>query len=591
MRPLDRRLLRAAPSTRPFLILTLLLAAASVVALIVQASALAAVVARGFVDGAGLAELTGALAAVAAAFLARAVIAWLTATAAAYAAARGKSELRRRAVGAVSRLGPADLARRDAGAVAATLTSGVDALDGYLAGYLPALATCLVVPPAILVWSLPLDLTSTVVLAVTLPLVPVFMVLVGVAARRSTQRRWDALQRLSGHFVDVLRGLGVLRLYGRAQDQSATVRRAADALRRETMGTLRVAFLSALVLELLAMLGTATVAVLLGVRLVAGAVALEPALAVLLLAPEAYLPLRRLGSQFHAQQDAQAASDALFELIEADPGDLAGSLPAPALARAHVRVEDVTVVKPHRTRPVLDRVSVTLPTRGHVAVVGASGAGKTTLAAVLLGFEQPHHGRVVVATPGAPPVTLADVRPADWRRQIAWVGHRPALVHGTVAANLRPAAPQADAVTSASPQADAALVAAARVAGVHEVVAGLPAGYDTVIGPGGRQLSAGERQRIALARAVLSGAPMVVLDEPTADLDPASEVRVRAALRDLARDRTVVSLTHRLAVAADADKVVVLAGGRVVEHGPPDTLRRRGGAYAALVAADAEVAA
>lgn len=579
MKALDRRLLRHAPGVARFLAVGVGLASVVACALIVQAHGLAALVSRPFVAGAGVDDLTGPLACVGAGFGARAVVAWLTPQLALPAAASAKAAFRQRALAAVARLGPAQLARHRDGGLAAALTTGLDTLDEYLASYLPAVAGAVVIPPAMVAWSFRLDPTSALVLLVTLPLVPAFMVLIGAAAQRRTQRRWLALQRLSSHFLDVLRGLGVLRLYGRSDDQAATIRRAAEALRDETLGTLRVAFLSAFVLELVSMLGTATVAVLLGLRLVAGDVALEPSLAVLLLAPEAYLPLRRLAVQFHAAQDTHAVAATVAAVLEAERDRPRGVVGLPNVRAADLRLEHVTVRRADGVA-VLTDVTTTVAAGQWTAVVGASGAGKTTLASLLLAFEAPTSGRVVAKTDVEH--DLASVDPAGWQRQVAWVSHHPALVAGTVADNLRRGAEDAT---------DAEMRAAAERVGAAAFVTALADGYATVVGPGGRGLSAGQGQRLAMARVLLADADLVVLDEPSADLDVASEAAVRDAIGQLARGRTVVMLTHRPTLAAAADRIVVLDRGRVVEQGRPADLLGGDGPYTRLVSACGEVAA
>ena len=570
MRPVDPRLLRHARASRPLLAATLVVAAATAGLLVVQATVLAHVVTRVFLGGDGLPAVRADLLVLLGAFAGRAVLAWASDVAAQRAAARAKSQLRTRALRHLLALGPDALAGARTGDVVATVTRGIDALDGYFGGYLPQLAIALVVPPVVLAWSVPVDRTSAIVLAVTLPLVPLFMILIGMAAEARTNRQWDALHRLSAHFLDVLEGLPTLRLANRAGAQTATIRAVTDELRLATMGTLRIAFLSALVLELLAMLGVATVAVFIGIRLAGGSLALEPALAVLLLAPEAYLPLRRVGAQFHASREGMEAANRLFAILDRQlPAP--GTRPAPDLARVPLVLTDVTVRHDEREVAALDHVSLRIDPGEHVAVVGASGAGKSTLAAVLLGLQPPSSG---VVTGGGVPI--ADLDPATWRRQVAWVPQRVALVRGTVADNLRLGSPDAD---------PAALRRVAAQVHLGEWVDGLPDGLATPIGPGARPISAGQRRRIGIARALLRGASLLVLDEPTADLDAASETAVRATLASLAGRATVVVFTHRLALADDAPRVVVLEHGLLVADGAPAGLRGGAGPYARLHAA------
>jgi ABC-type transport system involved in cytochrome bd biosynthesis fused ATPase/permease subunit len=345
-----------------------------------------------------------------------------------------------------------------------------------------------------------------------------------------------------------VRGLPTLRAFNRGEAQTAEIVRVADEYRRTTMGTLRVAFLSGAVLELASTLVIALVAVTVGVRLVDGGIGFEAALTVLVLAPELYLPLRNLGAQFHASADGIAVAGRLLDLVEAPPAVSAGGGLAPA--GAPIRLEDVSFAYLDRGT-VLDGVSFELAPGETVALVGASGAGKSTVASLLLRLAEPTGGRLVVGG-----VDLAACDPAAWRAQLAWVPQRVTLFRGTVADNIR----LGDAAASDGRVRDAAAAAAA-----DGFVSALPEGYDTVIGDGGRPLSAGQARRIALARAFLRDAPLVILDEPTADLDPESAEFVGEAVTRLGEGRTVLVIAHRPELVRLADRVITLAGGRVVE--------------------------
>ncbi len=471
-------------------------------------------------------------------------------------AARVMGELRGRLVRHLLVARPGGLAGERRGELAAAAVQGVDALESYFARYLPQAVLAVLVPAAILAWVVPIDWPAAAILLVTVPLIPIFMVLIGRLAERSTRARWESLARLSAHLLDVVEGLATLRAFGRAERQAETIADASDAYRRETMATLRVAFLSSLVLELLAMLGVALVAATIGVQLIDGAIGLEAGLTVLILAPELYLPLRNLGAQFHASADGLAAAERIFAVLD-EPATVrapARPVPAPDPADAVVRLEDVSFAHPGRGEAVLDGVALALRPGETVALVGPSGAGKTTLAALLLRLADPERGRVSCGG-----VDLAAVDPAAWRRRVAWVPQRPTLFAGTVAENVRLAAPGAS---------DAAVEAALRAAEAWDVVAELPDGLATRVGDGGRRLSAGQAQRVALARAFARDAPLVVLDEPTANLDPGTAEVVETAIARLARGRTALWIAHRPALAARADRVVTLEHGRLREiHG------------------------
>ena len=399
-------------------------------------------------------------------------------------------------------------------------------------------------------WVASIDLESAVVMALTLPLVPVFMWLIGRATEQRTRERWHALRRLSTDFLDVVRGLPTLRSFNRGGAQAHRIAEVSERHRRATMGTLRLTFLSGTVLELAATIGVALVAVTVGVRLVGGGLGLQAGLTVLVLAPELYLPLRRLGAEFHASADGLAVADRMLALLDAPAAACReGGRLAPSPAVASVRLEHVSFSYPARPGLVLDELDLELAPGETVALVGESGAGKSTVAALLLGLLTPTDGRVTIGG-----VDLGDCQPAAWRTNVAWVPQRPTLLRGTIADNIR-----LGASTS-----DAAVRAAAALAGADGVVGDLPRGYATLVGDGGRPLSPGERRRIALARAFLRDAPLVVLDEPTADLDPASVELVARAVQRLGAGRTVLLIAHRAELVAHADRVVRLEHGAAI---------------------------
>ncbi|MFI9823148.1 thiol reductant ABC exporter subunit CydD [Streptomyces sp. NPDC052013] len=541
MKPIDPRLLRHARATRLFLVAVVGLGAVGAGLVIAQAMLIAEVVVGAFQHGRTAGDLGTPLVLLAVVAVGRALVGWLTELAAHRASAAVKSELRGRLLERATALGPGWLAGQRTGSLVALATRGIDALDGYFSRYLPQLGLAVVVPVAVLARIVTEDWVSAAIIVGTLPLIPVFMVLIGWATQSRMDRQWQLLSRLSGHFLDVVAGLPTLKVFGRAKAQAESIRRITAEYRRATMRTLRIAFISSFALELLATLSVALVAVTIGMRLVHGDMDLYIGLVILILAPEAYLPLRQVGAQYHAAAEGLAAAEEIFAVLETSvPASGSGPIPAGALS-----FKGVTVRYPGRSSDAVTDVSFSVEPGETVALVGPSGAGKSTLLNVLLGFVRPDEGRVRVA--GA---DLAGLDLAEWHRRIAWVPQRPHLFAGTVADNVRLARPDAD---------DDAVRRALRDAGALDFVSALPEGIDTRLGEDGAGLSAGQRQRLALARAFLADRPVLLLDEPTAALDGATEAEIVSAVGRLAAGRTVLMVVHRPALLAVADRVVRLA--------------------------------
>ncbi|MEU2435189.1 thiol reductant ABC exporter subunit CydD [Streptomyces rubradiris] len=543
MKPIDPRLLRYARATRLFLVAVVGLGAVGAGLVIAQAMLVAEIVVGAFQHGESAAGLRTPLLLLAAVAVGRSLVAWLTELAAHRAGAAVKSELRGRLLDRAAALGPGWLSGQRTGSLVNLATRGVDALDDYFSRYLPQLGLAVVVPVAVLARIVTEDWVSAAIIVGTLPLIPLFMMLIGWATQSRMDRQWRLLSRLSGHFLDVVAGLPTLKVFGRAKAQAASIRRITGEYRQATLRTLRIAFLSSFALELLATLSVALVAVTIGMRLVHGDMDLYIGLVILVLAPEAYLPLRQVGAQYHAAAEGLAAAEEIFSVLETPvAASGTGAVPAGALA-----FEDVSVRYPGRSSDAVTGVSFRVEPGETVALVGPSGAGKSTLLGVLLGFVRPTGGRVRVG--GA---DLAGLDLEEWRSRIAWVPQRPHLYAGTIAENVRLARPGAD---------DDAVRRALRDAGAWEFVAALPDGVDTVLGEDGAGLSAGQRQRLALARAFLADRPVLLLDEPTAALDGATEGEVVSAVRRLAAGRTVLLVVHRPALLGVADRVVRLDGG------------------------------
>ncbi|MFF0054124.1 thiol reductant ABC exporter subunit CydD [Streptomyces microflavus] len=551
MKPIDPRLVRYAQATRLFLAAVVALGLVGAALVIAQAMLIAEIVVGGFEDGRTVTELRTPLFLLAAVAVGRALVAWLTELAAHRASAAVKSELRGRLLERAAQLGPGWLSGQRTGSLVALATRGVDALDDYFARYLPQLGLAVVVPVAVLARIVTEDWVSAAIIVVTLPLIPLFMILIGWATQSRMDRQWQLLSRLSGHFLDVVAGLPTLKVFGRAKAQAESIRTITSQYRRATVRTLRIAFLSSFALELLATLSVALVAVTIGMRLVHGELDLYTGLVVLILAPEAYLPIRQVGAQYHAAAEGLSAAEEIFAVLETEARGT-GTEDVPDSTR--LELEGVTVRHEGRTEPSLDAVSLTVEPGETVALVGPSGVGKSTLLNVVLGFAVPDEGRVRVGGRD-----LAELDPERWRSRIAWVPQRPHLFAGTIAENVRLARPDAD---------DAAVVTALRDAGAYDFVAELPDGERTLLGEDGAGLSAGQRQRLAIARAFLADRPLLLLDEPTASLDGETEAGIVDAVRRLAAGRTVLLVVHRPALLAVADRVVTLEPRPATAQGP-----------------------
>ncbi len=568
----DKRLLHEAKAVRTGFMVTITLGFLGGVATVLQARYVSDIINDAFLEHATLAWLQPLFISLLLVIGSRALFIWGSAIAANRVAGAVKQSLRERLLTHIVALGPTYASRERTGELSNTIVEGIEALDAYFNQYLPQLAWAALVPLTVLFFVLPRDPLSGVVLFLTAPIIPVFMVLIGKLADNLTKKQWHSLSRMSAHFLDVLQGLTTLKILGRSREQIATIAAISERFRQTTLGVLRVAFLSALVLELVATISTAVIAVEVGLRLLYGHMVFREAFFVLLLAPEFYLPLRMLGTRFHAGMSGVAAAKRIFAVLETPlPATTAvpiGTLPP---SRLDIRFHDVYFAYEEGERPALRGVSLHIPARKKVALVGPTGAGKSSIAHLLLRFIEPDQGEISVN--GVPLASL----PADvWRQQVAWVPQRPYLFHDSVAANIRIGRPTASRE---------AVLRAAQLAHVHEFVASLPAGYDTIIGEQGSRFSGGQDQRIALARAFLKNAPLLILDEATSNLDPENEALLQEATLSLMAGRSVLIIAHRLSTVYQADKIIVIAGGRVVETGRHAELSRQGGLYQRLVTA------
>jgi thiol reductant ABC exporter CydD subunit len=547
-RQAQRRLTRSSRAARAQLGAAAVLGLLATALIVAQATLLAHVIAGVFLGDESLADVTPLLLWLAAISLARGLVDAGFEASGRIGAARAMSELRSRLVRHLLLVRPGALQAERSGELATAAVQGVDALEAYFARYLPQVFLAALAPLAILAWTLPRDWEAAAILAVTAPLIPVFMVLIGRLAERSTRQRWRRLSRLGAQFLDLVGGLATLRANGRAEAQTRSIAAAGEAYRRETMATLRVGFLSALVLELLAMIGVALVAATVGIQLAEGKLGLTAGLTVLILAPEVYMPLRRLGAQFHASADGMAAAERIFEVLD-EPGSVAipaRPLTVPDPGHAPLVLDGVRFAHAGRGE-VLRGVDLALRPGETVALTGPSGGGKSTLLSLLMRLADPSAGAIHCGG-----TDLRDLEPSAWRRRIAWIPQRPTVFAGTIEENVRLAAPDA------SPER---VEEALRRAGLADLVASLPDGAQTAVGEGGRRLSAGQAQRLGLARAFLRDAPLLLLDEPTANLDEETELAVADAVAELTAGRTALIVAHRPELARRADRVVELRDG------------------------------
>jgi len=539
-KPLDPRLLRYARGVRTLLIGSVAVASGTAVLVVAPAFGLGDVVSRVFLEGATLDDVKTVVGLLALVVLGRAVLSTIGETLAQRAATRTSAQLRESLLAHVVKLGPIWLSGERRGQVATLATRGVDSVEPYVARYLPSLVIAVIVPLTVGVAILTQDFVAALIVAVTAPLIPVFMALIGMYTQSATAKQWNTLGVLSGHFLDVVSGLPTLKAFGRERAQSQRMAEIDKRYRLATMGVLRISFLSSFVLELLATISVAVVAVSIGLRILDGGLTLQTGLTVLILAPEVYLPIRAVGAQFHAAADGIDAAEQVFAIIATVPAITGTRTDIPS---GDVVVDEVTVTYPGADVVSLAPVSLTLRAGRITAVVGPSGVGKSTLLATLQGFVAPTAGTVTVGG-----VDLTTLDPQAWRSRLGVVGQDPVLVGPTVGDDVRLRRPHAT---------DAEVDAALRAAGIDPST--LPDGAASRVGDLASDVSAGQRRRVALARVLLDPPPLVMLDEPTAGLDDATEIDVVDAIRRLAdAGAAVVVVAHRPSLVQGADEIVEL---------------------------------
>ncbi len=567
---ISRRLVEMANGTNALLVVQVCMSLVLTGLIIAQMFTLSVIIDAAFMQGVGLGALTGPLWTLGALIIARAIAVQVHHSSSASRAIRIKMRLRQQLFDHWTRVGPALIQQERTGELAATYFDGLDKIELVFSRYLPRLINVAVIPLIIAICVLSVDVMSGLILLATAPLIPLFMWLIGSMAQKRTDKQWLALSRMSAHFLDTVQGMTTLKLFGRSRHQEKEIERASRRYRLTTMSVLKVAFLSALVLELAASLSTAIVAVQIGVRLVEGHILFQPGLFVLLLAPEFYLPFRQLGAEHHAAMEGRTAAERYLALLDQPTLRTPAGRPAkPPPAPFDIRIEGLSFTYPNRDQPALCDINAWLHAGEITALVGPSGAGKSTLFQLLAGQLDPSAGRISLGD-----VPLAEIDRQAWRRLIAIVPQRATLFAGTMRDNIALARPEAS---------DEEVIAAATAASAHAFIRRLPNGYDTVVGEQAWRLSGGERQRIALARAFLKDAPVLLLDEPTANLDPDTEESMARAFERLARGRLTLVIAHRLRTVYRAHHILLLDQGRLVEEGSHAELSREQGRYARLI--------
>ncbi|MCJ7723593.1 MAG: thiol reductant ABC exporter subunit CydD, partial [Anaerolineales bacterium] len=537
--PMHRRLLSLTRDNRLVLIITILSGLLVGILTIWQAYVLSKIVNSVFLSGATLDTGRNSLRLLLIVISLRAAFSWISEVSASTISIHVRNHLRQRLITHILLLGPAYTRGERTGELTSTVMEGVEALDAYFSQYLPQLILAVLVPIMILVFVFPRDPLSALVLLLTAPLIPVFIYLIGKAAESLTKRQWETMSRLSAHFLDSLQGLATLKLFGKSKAHAKTIEETSNHFRDITLTVLRITFLSALVLEMVATLSTAVVAVEVGLRLLYFKMTFEQAFFLLILAPEFYLPLRLLGLRFHAGMAGTSAARRIFDVLDTPLEDNQATRTSnltksaiPSLPGDRITFTNVSFDFSPDGPPALQNVNMTIHAGKHIALVGTSGSGKSTFAHLLLRFIEPSGGQIDVDN-----CLLNEISAETWREQIAWVPQQPYLFHDTILANICLAQPTAGLE---------AVISAAKAANLHALILSLPARYKTLIGEGGARLSSGEAQRLALARAFLKNAPILLLDEPTSSLDPENESLIEEAIRHLMQGRTVITIAPRL---------------------------------------------
>ncbi len=565
---IDKRLLRLTKPVKTNLILTIIFGLAAAFSVIGQAYFISDVINFVFLKNLTLANVKYLLIVIIILSLFRFLFIWLEQSYSNKVATYVKNKLRNEISAYIFKLGPNYTKSERTGDIANTLTNGIEKLDAYFSQFLPQLFLSALIPFLILIFVFPIDLLSGIVFLVTAPLIPVFMIFIGSVAEKLNKKQWKTLSLMSAYFLDVIQGLTTIKLFGRTNHILNKISIISDLFKQSTMKVLRIAFLSALVLEMFSTISIAIIAVEIGLRLMNGNLEFQPALFILILAPEFYNPIRQLGTRYHAGMEGVAAAQSIYRILETP-------LPQSNIITQNTseKIEDITFNNVHFSyddkKEAVKGISFSIKNNTVTALVGESGSGKSTTINLIMKFLEPTKGIITVNGKN-----LNEIERDKWLENIGWISQNPYLFHTTVRENL---------LIAKNNATDKELQTAIKLAKLDKVIKMLPNGLDTVIGERGGKLSGGEAQRVALARAFLKDAPVLILDEPTANLDPTTEMEMIESLNLLTKTKTVLMIAHRLNTIKQADNILVFSEGKIIESGTHEKLLAANKHYSTLL--------